>query len=485
MQKIIILCMLLLFSVPGSLAQDDLETVEFTARKDYIVNPGIGWQNYEGTEALLPETVIYPDRAEISWQILNPAEGIYNWYPLESRMSAAVKQGKQISFRIYTMIGEEYGGHQVPEWVVDKGVKILTTGEPDYTSCAYQEAWGYFVDELITRYDGSPFIAFIDISGYGPFNEWSWSDDVTEWDDLWYEDYNAGIADSDSFETLDGQARRRLSDIFIGGSFDKHECRDKSGEIQTVSYSYKGFQGTQLVMPFAGVRQASEYVYLKRDDVGFRHDCLGIWGRSEDIMEGLGDILDDLWKTNPVVFEFCAPVDDDYLPPSEELLQSAHGSLVHFNRQEATSEQMEYLLRYVGYRYELEQAQYQTEGTPGSELIIKMDWKNVGYAPSYPRMGQILTLHLYVVESEDDFFLLDYPLADSLSEWLPADPIGEAVPIQKIDASITIPEGFAEGNYRLKFAIINERTNQPITLAIEGADALGYYLLGDFKVSKP
>ena len=65
----------------------------------------------------------------------------------------------------------------MPEWVLQKGAKILNSGEPDYSNCRYQEEWGKFVAELIARYDGNPDIAFIDISGYGNFSEWSWRDD--------------------------------------------------------------------------------------------------------------------------------------------------------------------------------------------------------------------------------------------------------------------------------------------------------------------
>src|SRR5690606_9583200 len=66
----------------------------------YLTNPGIGWQDKFG-DFLLPETVVYPERANISWKVLNPGDGTYNWNALDSRMNSAAAQGKQISFRIY------------------------------------------------------------------------------------------------------------------------------------------------------------------------------------------------------------------------------------------------------------------------------------------------------------------------------------------------------------------------------------------------
>ena len=159
---------------------------------DYIVNPGIGWQNRpELTEfSDFPETIAYSDRREIGWKILNPSEGIYDWAPLQTQLDDAVKNGKQFSFRIYTMVGENYDEHMIPEWVLDKGAMLLENGEPDYSNCVYQEYWTKFVNKLVDQYDGNPDIAFIDISGYGNFNEWSWSDIQTEWDDSWSDEYS-------------------------------------------------------------------------------------------------------------------------------------------------------------------------------------------------------------------------------------------------------------------------------------------------------
>ena len=63
---------------------------------------------------------------------------------------------------------------------------------------------------------GNPAIAFIDISGYGKFNEWDWGTQ-TEWDPLWDESYKKNPREPPStMQTLDSQARRRLVDIFVG-----------------------------------------------------------------------------------------------------------------------------------------------------------------------------------------------------------------------------------------------------------------------------
>jgi hypothetical protein len=237
---------------------------------------------------------------------------------------------------------------------------------------------------MVKQYDGNPDIAFIDISGYGNFNEWSWDDSQTEWDDDWHSNYDAGIIDPSGLSTMDGQARRRLADMFIGGSNASHQCRAADGAARTVSYAYTGFAKTQLIMPFAGIPSTTQYVYTRRKDVGFRYDCLG----RDATLDGLDNELPNIWRQAPAVFEFCGakPL---VLPSAKQLLDTAHGSLVHNNESPFVKEELVDLLRTAGYRYFLSSAAIGKEARTGSMLPMEMIWKNTGNAPYYPKMGHI------------------------------------------------------------------------------------------------
>ncbi|MFH1999389.1 MAG: hypothetical protein ABIK28_06895, partial [Planctomycetota bacterium] len=177
--------------IPTPEVEVEMRSVVLVADQEYYSNPGMGWQYRGGeypTNKVVAETVAYAPRADISWKVLNPAEGVYDWSELDANLNYVVSQGKQFSFRVYTMRGEVYGGHQLPQWVIDKGARIFPDGQVDYANCTYQQEWGKFVNKLIQRYDGNPNISFIDISGYGNFNEWSWQDQ-TEWDQTWADAY--------------------------------------------------------------------------------------------------------------------------------------------------------------------------------------------------------------------------------------------------------------------------------------------------------
>jgi hypothetical protein len=444
----------------------------------YLPNPGIGWQNLAGEDdPILPETVAYLRRSDISWRILNPEPAVYAWHILDDLIDAAVEVGKQVSFRVYTMRGEVFGGHQVPEWVLERGAEIIDEDEPNYSNCVYQKEWGGFVNAFRSRYDGHPHIAFIDISGYGNFNEWSWQLQ-TEWDNVWDRAYSQGTADASTMETIDSQARRRLADAFIGGQVEDHRCYDAAGEIRTTSYDYPGFQQTQLVMPFAGIRQSTQYVFSRRQDVGFRFDCLGRPGDADGIMEGLGDELDQIWRNAPVVFELCSYVyrADNEMREAADLLRRAHGSLVHDNMDiERDPEVMERLMAHVGYRFVLNEIRFPAAVSAGDGFAVEMDWYNDGYAPVYPRMGQDFELRLALTDDNGTIEAL-FPLDADIATWMPADIIGTSPPRYSLRYELQAPP-LAAGAYNLEVAIVDRTTQQPIHLAIEGRQDSGYYSL--------
>lgn len=442
---------------PTSTPEPQSVSITPTQFDGYLTNPGMGWQwDGSSTSKYFPETVAYGNRIDISWLYLNPNENEYNWQPLDDKLAEAVADGKQFSFRVYTMAGETYGGHQLPQWVIDKGATILTSDEPDYSNCIYQEEWGKFVTTLLERYDGNPNIAFIDISGYGDFNEWSWVDQ-TEWDDY----FDPAFA-SASLTTLDGQARRRLADMFIGGTYEKHQCRDENGQIQTVRYDYTGAQETQLIMPNAGVIQSTQYVFAKRKDVGYRFDCLG---RDTDLPY---EEISQIWLEAPVIFEFCGP--DGFDPAiAYETIKKTHPILIHNNDYSNTLEELQKMITFVGYRFFLKEANSDYAVNAGGDLTLNMTWQNLGTAPTYPKLGQDFELHVYLLNITDNTVVFDSVVGTDISQWLPATnwSVSEA-PEYQISPIISIPSTIPKGVYLAALSIIDKRTGLPIQLAMDG-----------------
>jgi hypothetical protein len=449
-------------------APEATTTIRPVARGGYIANPGIGWQEaHDADDPLLPETVAYR-RPEYSWSLLNPSRGNYNWDPIDADLRAATAEGKQLSFRIYTMRGTGYGGHQMPGWVFDRGVALRSNGEPDYANCAYQEEWGRFVDALRARYDGNSNIAFIDISGYGQFNEWNYGDHTT-WED----------------GTPDAMARQRLADIFIGGSATI-QCRDGDWRYHTVQYNYRGFRETQLLMPYGGIQKTSRYVAGRRPDVGIRHDCLGSPRYTDSFMDKIGDVVAATWRTAPIVFEFCGNSDSEanFFSNARTTLQQTHGSIVHDNLSgDYSASVVGEAIRLAGYRYVVKQVTHPSSVRAGSSIEVGMTWVNTGYAPAYARMGQELRLRVYLLDSRGRI-AHNWLLNANPNTWMPADPMPGSPPEQQIRERLRVPGSLAGGRYRLAVAIVNTRDWKPIQLAVEGLDSKGRLPLGTLQISE-
>lgn len=452
----------------------EMATVTFGQSNAYLANPGIGWQYMNSSnKTLLPETVAYPDRADVAWNKIQTGENSFNWSVIDNRINQAKSAGKQLSFRVYTIRGEGYGGHQMPQYVLDKGATLLS-GEVDYSNCTYQDEWAKFVEQLRSRYDGNGDIAYIDISGYGNFNEWSW--------------HSQTQFDSNPLNptSLDGQARRRLADMFIGGSHSSHTCKNSDGSTRSVSYNYPGFSKTQLIMPHAGVRQSTIYAMSKRSDVGFRHDCLGRQGSAvSDQPADIQEILKNRWKTAPVVYELCAIAwnDANFIKRAEDLLRFSHGSLVHDNPNGSSQPQqvMENLMRLVGYRYSLNQARYSQMVGADRSVRLELDFTNVGYAPSYPKMGQDFELRAYLYRGEEQITF--FSLNAVISTWHPAHPYPGTAPINRVVETVTLPGNLSGGEYSWRVAIWDKRTNQAINLANTNTNQAKMLSLGSFVYS--
>lgn len=445
-------------------------TVNPTPTDTYLTNPGIGWQDQPvGIDPpLLPETVAYAVRGDIPWDVLHTGPDTYNWAPIDDRLAQAVSEGKQFSFRVYSMRGEGFGGHQVPQWALDRGVVLTDTGEPDYGSCIYQDEWGRFAEALRQRYDGNPDIAYVDVSGYGNFNEWNWGTQ-TQWENDWRNP-----------TTTDGHARNRLIDTFFGGSQTTHLCEALDGRLRTVSYSYPGWQQTQLIMPFAGIRQATYYAVDKRSDVGFRFDCLGQPDAINTVLDRVGPELANIWRTAPVVYEMCGGALN--WDEAATLLRYSHGSLVHDNATEG-AQQAEDLLRYAGYRYLLTEATFNDAAAPGGDYTVQMQWQNVGYAPSYPSMGQTFQLTTLLLDGSGAVLAEGIANAD-IANWFPADDLDTGTPpTYSANAAMTIPASTPDGIYTLAVAMNDTRTGQPINLGMAGGTDAGRYPLGTVQVA--
>ena len=111
----------------------------------------------------------------LSWAHFEPEEGHYNWSWIEDVKDHWTAKGYGISLRISTC--ETGEAQATPEWVIAAGAKGAMykayrqeVWVPEYGDPIYLSKLDRFVGELARRYDGQPWLRYVDI-GLGTWGE--------------------------------------------------------------------------------------------------------------------------------------------------------------------------------------------------------------------------------------------------------------------------------------------------------------------------
>jgi len=109
----------------------------------------------------------------LGWNYLEPQEGEYNWEFLDEVIRRWWAQDRRISFRISC---KETGDqtYATPQWVFEAGAKgemVQGCFEPDYGDPIFLEKFGNFMMAFGARYDGAPFLEFVDVGSFGEWGE--------------------------------------------------------------------------------------------------------------------------------------------------------------------------------------------------------------------------------------------------------------------------------------------------------------------------
>ncbi|MFW3172544.1 DUF4832 domain-containing protein [Geodermatophilus sp. CPCC 206100] len=448
--------------MPAPAGSDPSRTVTLLPESpDYLANPGTGYQGWTHDSGALPQSTEYrrgehPAQGGFDWATLNPGPGVFDWAPIDTFLAECAERGERGSFRVYTMNGAPYGTHRVPPWALDRGVVIRQTAErePDYRDRDYQRYWGDFVDALAKRYDGDPRIAFIDISGYGLFNEWQ-ANDLTDASD------EAGLADS-----VDSSTRRHLVHMFVGGSGAARVVEQDGVSDGTLLYAHPGFRTTQLLMPYGGIWASSRYVATHYPHVGFRNDALFTRHADLEVLALMGYGVTDIWRTAPVVFEAAGPPPAGAEAAAAQTLRGMGASFLHENAVMTDRSALERLVSPLGYRYHPSRVSSPPSVSTSERLDVETTWTNTGNARAYPRMGQDFVL-AYALADEAGAVVATWQTDHGVSEWLPRDQhvVRDALPLTGVPA----------GTYDLFLGVAQRSTDTRIALPLADTRPDGWY----------
>ena len=399
----------------------------------------------------------------LAWSYLEPIEGVYNWVLIDSIINRWVKWGHTISFRITCKETELQ--YATPEWVRKAGAKgkfiehpelSIKAWAPDYDGPVFLAKLEKFHKAFATRYDGKPWVEYIDIGSIGDWGEGHTA--FSGWKDIPVETVKKHI---DLYKRYYKKSVLIISDDFIGQ-------RDTDDGADYEIYSYSLAKGL-------GFRDDSGNV-LWYKNLGFGPSCI----RSPELYSRV-------YKKIPVVLE--SDHYGDALQNGmwgdgtgfEKALKETHATIIgfHYYPREWLKDNYQYACRLAnlsGYWYFPKFAMMpDTFRVHSNYNYIRMTWENHGVAPAYQKHKLFVKL---INKNTGKAFVHELSGSDNRT-WLPNEIIAEQY-------AINLDKTLKEGKYDLMFSMLDacgfHKKRIELALKKEREIEPGWYILGEVNV---
>ncbi|MDR2775875.1 MAG: DUF4832 domain-containing protein [Tannerella sp.] len=401
-------------------------------------NPDMGWYYYKYDNSPHKYGTRNPDNEvfdywpgmtaiyyRIDWGHLEPEKGKYNWDMIDNSAKYWIAAGKQLCFRITALEGYE---NATPEWVG-------TGYDPDHP--AFLKALDDFLAAFAERYDGKPYVAYIDIGTIG----------------IWGEGHGA----------IDDSVRIRHIDMHL-----------------------KHFKKTLLVINDDFGPMVCEYA--RKKGMTIRDDSV-MWHFK---MFPSGVSYETYWPVHPTIIETCHydNIKNKYNPwnvgwSDEALLETIekyHASWVsvHGWPDDFWSERQECIkaanLR-MGYRLQLIEASWIQHVTVNRSTYFVTKWRNAGVAPCYGGGYVAIT-----IKNNKDSIVAKGVCQDFNVRSLEPGPKEIFGTTEGCLVTLNLPKNLQSGEYRVYISVGNKEGEPVYALPYDAEDDSLRYLLGKINI---
>ncbi|MFZ5832218.1 MAG: DUF4832 domain-containing protein [Planctomycetota bacterium] len=443
--------------------------------KSPLPNPHKGWYHHFPDNHLTQRYPIARDEdllkfpgmdhlyMRLAWAYLEPQEGRFDWEVIEPLIAKWTGHGLGIAFRIScreTSADRIEQQFATPRWVMEagaqgghwlKGKEVGPDGpwEPVYDDAVFLEKLENFLRAFGARYDGKPWLRYVDIGSVG--------------------DWGEGHTSSGSRREYGFEARKRHIDLYR-----------------------QYFTKTQLVISddfVRGVKDPEDRQRLHRhildQGISYRDDSVLVDWYVQAYMPTFTvsnpELFADAYRTMPTVFELehysnVKRMGNWTAAPGSSLAKSGGGqkapdvfrgalSLLHASyigyhgyahewlaeNPELTAE----LLNRCGYWYFLHKLELPDTWTPGDSQTIHAVWENRGVAPAYQPYDLVLRF-----EGPSS---ADVTLGAGNRRWIP-DANGKTY---RESYTFDTPRSLKAGPYVLKLKLRSSEADRDVLLAID------------------
>lgn len=491
--KILILGIFYLFLIQETALCLDIDMKPYWNDKIALENPHKGWYHHY-PDNHINKYIIRDDShlldfpgmdhiyIRLAWAYLEPQEGQFNWNIIDDIIHKWTQKGLKISFRISckeTSTDRIEQQFATPKWVMEagakgdyyrRGKKVGPEGpwEPVFDDPVFLEKLENFLRAFAKRYDGKPWLRYVDVGSIG--------------------DWGEGHTSSGSRIEYNYEQRKVHVDLYC-----------------------KYFRKTQIVISddfvycIRDIKDRQKmHQYILKQNISYRDDSpLVDWyvkTYPQTYSVRTPEFFKDAYLKTPTVFELqhyhAVKRDGNWIPKEGSsiskytegktgsdffrgALDLLHATYIgyHGDAHEWLTDNPELtveLLNQCGYWYFLHQVKIPKTLRTGETYSIQMDWENRGVAPAY---------HPYCLKFRfDGPEVKDVELDAENKKWLPK-PVGD---VHSETYRVSIPETLRPGRYKLKFKLYSKQEDKNVFIALDPAllDEENYYLMTPVTIRK-
>ncbi|NQX71365.1 DUF4832 domain-containing protein [Paenibacillus alba] len=453
---------------------------------DVLNNPYMGWVAWArdddkkplGEPYVQPNSLMY---VGISWRELEPVKGQFDWAGIEAKYQFAYwsSLGKKLNLRLVMDTPTEDPTHKdIPDWLYDELVQaegsagagkwyntesIGSGFAPNYSSPVLVSEHERMIQAYAEHYDNDPRVAFIQIGSLGHWGEFhNWPEDVSgKFPQLTISNQYVSHYINNFHHKLIGM--RKPFPIAAEHHFGLFNdvFGDKGSTKSFLDWTINGWNEINLYLE-PGENAPDVQAASKMPDF-WKVNYSGGEFTSGNPLQSLKDevMMESLYETYASHTSWLGPSSPaDYQVGKDGVTQ-------------AVQENMDTMLKTMGYRFVLESASHQASAQAGDSVTLATYWNNKGVAPFYmdwpvaaalaDASGQIVASSITKASETD------------IRSWLPGGHPAEL--------PLTLPSSLMTGTYSVLIGILDPQMNQPdIQLAIEGKRSDGWYALDTIAV---
>ncbi len=428
----------------------------------HLRNPGMGLIYYGLAD--IPEVAdvlfVWVD----SWDLVHPAPGKFNWElpQITNVIAACRKSGRQAGMRILPNFNPVT--HPLPKWLRDAGVRLFPRDdgdfkkggaaanfEPEYWHPAYIAAYEELVRGMAQRFDGEPWLAFIDMRFYG----------------FWGEGHRYGATVPWPKEVDKRQLIERYQDFFLK-NFKKTPLAIETASDQDTPFP-EGTAVDAAVAKGCWMRRDGFGPFVSTNETRFIQDH---WKESLVIAENGDSYVDFLnsqvkWGNGKVI-----SIDDVFtqmFAHHVNYFPLGWGGADYAALRDRRPDLISTASMKAGYRFEVFEAQWPSSPAPDSPISVRSLWRNTGVGRlPFPR-----TPTLFLIGADGRVALEEAAKLGDPTQWF----AGKDYPVV---FSAKAPS--RRGVYRVATGLANPAGKPDIALGIEGNDGTRRYVLGQMEV---